>query len=174
MTHFKMTVECTIRRQGGTRIDMPPTAISPAGAKYHFKPSAHDERHLSEVSDVAHFQRFMSIPESFIPVADAVPPGAAPAQAEGGVAGGGAPLVQAAPRGLAPVVLPEPQPEPAQVEPEPAPEPEPVPAGDLSEMSDDDLKALFEVELDRAPRANITRKSLIASIEAARAERAQT
>lgn len=62
-----MKIECTLKRKGGTHVDMP-------GKKYHFEPQE-DGRHIAEVEDDAHIERFLSITEAYR-IARA--PGAAP------------------------------------------------------------------------------------------------
>lgn len=165
MSSHALPVELTIRRKGGSTAHMPPTDQHPNGKTYHFKPSDTDERHIALVGDTAHLQRFLSI-EGY-KLLSMAPVAVHDAEGKGGdVTGGNVATATPAPEepAPAPVVLPEPAPEPT--------EPEPAPPSDLTGMTDDELKALFEVELGRKPKATISRKVLIASIEAARAERA--
>lgn len=51
-------IESLIRRAKGTRVTM-------GNTNYHFKPSANDERHTAEVSNEAHVDRFLAIPEGY-------------------------------------------------------------------------------------------------------------
>lgn len=64
-----MLIEHTIRRnrqgQVGTVITMPPTKANPNGARYHFRPTGTDPRHMAEVKDAAHIKRFLGI-ETFV------------------------------------------------------------------------------------------------------------
>jgi hypothetical protein len=53
-----MKIECTLRRKGGTFVEMP-------GKTYHFAPTPEDERHIADVANDAHIERFLAIPESF-------------------------------------------------------------------------------------------------------------
>lgn len=51
----KTKIEHTIRREGGTTVDMP------SGNAYVFKPSADDPRHIAEVTDKADLARFIQV-----------------------------------------------------------------------------------------------------------------
>lgn len=52
-----MNIECILKRNGGTRTDI-------GGVTYHFAPLA-DGAHVAEVTDTAHIDRFLSIPEGY-------------------------------------------------------------------------------------------------------------
>ncbi len=52
-----MKIECTLKRQGGTKAEL-------GGIEYHFEPLA-DGAHVAEITEVAHIDRFLSIPEGY-------------------------------------------------------------------------------------------------------------
>lgn len=54
-----MKVECKLKRDGGTKIDLD-------GVEYHFKPLK-DGAHVAEVTDEAHLERLQQIPEAYKP-----------------------------------------------------------------------------------------------------------
>lgn len=54
-----MKVECKLKREGGTKIDID-------GTEYHFKPQA-DGAHVAEITDEAHLERLQQIPEAYKP-----------------------------------------------------------------------------------------------------------
>jgi hypothetical protein len=53
-----MKIECILHRKGGTFVEMP-------GKTYHFAPTPDDERHLAEVVNETHIERFLSIREAY-------------------------------------------------------------------------------------------------------------
>jgi hypothetical protein len=53
-----MKIECILHRKGGTFVEMP-------GKTYHFAPTPDDERHLADVVNEAHIERFLSIREAY-------------------------------------------------------------------------------------------------------------
>lgn len=53
-----MKIESILRRKNGTKTTLGLTT-------YHFAPTDTDPRHIAEVTDKAHIQRFLSIPEGF-------------------------------------------------------------------------------------------------------------
>ena len=55
-----MKIEHILKREGGTVIPM-------GGQSYHFAPDA-EGRHVAEVTDPAHIERFLSIREGFCSV----------------------------------------------------------------------------------------------------------
>lgn len=59
-----MKIRCKIMRSGGSRIPMP--GPTPEGIEYHFCPNNMGD-HVAEVEDLAHIQRFLSIPEGYEP-----------------------------------------------------------------------------------------------------------
>jgi hypothetical protein len=69
MSTFKpRLVECLLRREGGTVVPFDACSRWPKG-RYHFKPGAmSDGRHSAEIDIEAHYERLISIPESFRPV----------------------------------------------------------------------------------------------------------
>lgn len=64
-----MLLECKIRRQGGTTVDLPNEDGSTTA--YHFKPldpTRADSPHVADVADMAHLSRFISAaPETYVP-----------------------------------------------------------------------------------------------------------
>jgi hypothetical protein len=53
-----MKIECTLQRVGGTIVELGKTS-------YHFAPTPDDERHIAEVTNEAHIERFLVVRESF-------------------------------------------------------------------------------------------------------------
>lgn len=81
-------VECVQRREGGTRVDFPQSQRWPAGNYLFTTGHMIDGRHAAEITEEAHYERLISLPEGFRPVhtddllqAPAVPKLVAPAQA---------------------------------------------------------------------------------------------
>jgi hypothetical protein len=52
-----MKIECVLKRKGGTHVEMP-------GKKYHFA-AQDDGRHIAEVENTDHIERFLAIPEAY-------------------------------------------------------------------------------------------------------------
>lgn len=52
-----MKIECTLHRKGGTVVELP-------GKTYHFAPQE-DGKHVAEVANEAHIERFLAIPEAY-------------------------------------------------------------------------------------------------------------
>ncbi|AFN39122.1 hypothetical protein G167_gp32 [Burkholderia phage BcepMigl] len=52
-----MKIECILHRKGGTVVDMP-------GKTYHFEPQD-DGRHIANVENEAHIERFLRVPEAY-------------------------------------------------------------------------------------------------------------
>ena len=52
-----MKIECILQRKGGTHVEMP-------GKSYHFAPQD-DGRHVAEVTNESHIERFLSIREAY-------------------------------------------------------------------------------------------------------------
>jgi hypothetical protein len=52
-----MKIECTLKRKGGTVVELP-------GKTYHFK-EQDDGKHVADVTNEAHIERFLSIPEAY-------------------------------------------------------------------------------------------------------------
>lgn len=72
---MKFPVECLLKRPGGTVVDL-------YGTTYHFKAEndpAGLGRHVCEVTNAKHFQRFMQIPEAYAVLDDDAAPAPAPA-----------------------------------------------------------------------------------------------
>lgn len=59
----KLTIEHTIKRDGGTEIPMPPSTKNPEGKTYHFAPAVEGGPHVADVDDNTHLTAFMQIPE---------------------------------------------------------------------------------------------------------------
>lgn len=140
-------IRCKLKRSGGSDITMA------NGDLIKFRPDQNGD-HVAMVTNPAHIDRLMSIPEGY---------------GFHGMAGGTPD----------PVVPPEPKPEPvatvAHAAPEPdAPEPTAAPdAGmELDAMTDDDLKAFFEKTVGRTAHHKAKRETLIAQIEAHQEEAA--
>lgn len=53
-----MLIESLIQRANGTHVDL-------GGVVYHFSPRKADGRHVAEVEDEDHVQRFLDIPEGY-------------------------------------------------------------------------------------------------------------
>lgn len=64
-----MKIECTLKRKGGTHVDI-------GGKSYHFAPQE-DGRHVADVDSDAHIERFLAVPEAYrilrAPGADTTP-----------------------------------------------------------------------------------------------------
>lgn len=68
MSEFKRIVECTQHREGGTHITFDACGRWPAG-RYHFRPGLmRDARHADTITNEAHYERLLSLPEGFRPV----------------------------------------------------------------------------------------------------------
>lgn len=151
-------IESLIKRPGGSKIPM-------GSVTYHFAPDDLG-RHVATVSDTDHIARFLQIPEGFrllgavtAPTAPAAPP---------------APPVGVVSTQAAPVPG---SPESAVVAPT-APAPSVQDHQDatttekqLAEMSDEELRATFKAEIGRAASPKSKPETMIAQIEAIRAER---
>ncbi|WP_126975576.1 hypothetical protein [Frigidibacter oleivorans] len=139
------------------------------GTAYHFADDG-TGRHVCAIASADHAQQFLRVAEGF--------------RLAGTTAATsiGVPPVSPAP---APQVSPAPVPAPGGVEPAatatvieptPAPTPAPAPATEtplaLVDMSLDQLRDLFAKEVGREPNARAKAETLIAQIEATRAERA--
>jgi len=66
-----MQIESKIKRAGGTQVKLDDQV-------YFFGPTEKEARHLCEVTDPAHIERLLSIPEGYAAVEDTVPPPVAP------------------------------------------------------------------------------------------------
>lgn len=152
-----MKIEHTIRRQGGTVIDMPPTETSPHGASYHFKPEEDDPRHVASVEDKAHLKRFLGIDTFDVADAEGVKPRGAVAGTDGGGHGGAAVQTPANPD--------EDKPQ------QDADAGDRVADEDLEMLTDEEIADLYEKELGKKPRANAATATLISQIRAKRAEK---
>lgn len=155
-----MIVESLIRREKGTVVELD-------GTTYKFTPDA-SGAHTAIVSNPDHLGRFLAIREGYRLVG----------QAETG----GAPVLNGA-RGIGPQA--------AQTEPQPAPSPAPVqepekgdsdsdeasasvPEGKpLADMGEDELRSVYEAEVGRKPHPDAKPETMIARIEATRAEAAK-
>jgi hypothetical protein len=73
---MKLKIEHTIRRVGGTLINMPPSTKSPRGKDYQFGPTKEsDDAHICECADTTHIQMFLKIPTFIMFDPDAAPDG---------------------------------------------------------------------------------------------------
>ena len=52
-----MKIECILKREGGTKTDV-------GGVEYHFEPLS-DGAHVADVTEEAHIDRFLAIPEGY-------------------------------------------------------------------------------------------------------------
>ncbi len=160
-------IESIIRRPGGSTVNI-------AGRNYRFEPD-HEGRHVAVVEDPDHIARFLQVPEGFRMLTAAPAPAAQPV----GV-----------------VVVTHPKPFPASVVPESAlatikaereseaqgdehpnegeGEEEGAADGPLEDMSLSQIREIFKAELGRNPSPRSIKDTLIAQIEAVRAERAKT
>lgn len=145
-----MLIRCKLKRPGGTEVKMAD------GRLIHFRPDENGD-HVALVSDPDHIQRLLSITEGYqihamnapaVPVADL---------------GGAKPAIVAF---TSAEPVPAPGPEPFTFEPFMSDEP----AKGFDEMTDDEIRGLFEAELKRKPHHNSKRETMIAQIEAVRAE----
>ena len=179
-------VECILKRDGGSRVDMG------GGSVYHFHPKndpAQAGRDIAVVSDKAHFQRFMQIPEGY-QIPEDLSATAAPALTTPAPVNTILPDA-AGPADVAPVTLPDPDGNPPSTEtPAPAPTPEPVdpvtlqpPAAPdaapalpdeeaLRAMDIETLRAQAEVEIGRKPSPKAKTDLLVSQIMATREAKA--
>lgn len=150
MSDPAIIIESKIQRKGGTLVDLD-------GTIYHFTPDAKG-RHVAAVSNPEHIAKFLQIPEGYrMLVAAPVAPVAAEQITQGVVSG----------QVLGPVD--------AQVVTVPGNQaPEPVTStADLEVMSLAEVREVFKVELGRNPSPKSIKETLVAQIEAVRAERAK-
>lgn len=157
-------IESIIKRKGGSVIPM-------GGMTYHFQPDDND-RHVATVTDADHIARFLQIAEGFRLLGTTAIPAAPASAAPVGVTAA-AVTPQASPVSPSePTAPPEPM---AQAAPATeATTPGPANAGEkpLDQMTDAELRTVFRAELGRpaSPKSKI--ETMIAQIEAVRAERA--
>jgi hypothetical protein len=148
-------------RPGGSTITMADGAI------ITFKPDENGD-HVAMVSNRDHINRLLSISEGY-----ELHFGATPAPAVPVLSAPPKPVVTAMAQ---PVVQPAPLPPPvepvAAVVAQPVADPTPVPenASDLASLTDDELKAVYRDEWKKEPHHKAKRETLIAQIEAIRAE----
>lgn len=166
MSDTAVIIESLIKRAGGSKIPM-------GGATYHFAPDDHG-RHVATISDPDHIARFLQISEGFRMLAAVAVPAAAPAAPAapvGVVAQQPAPAQPAQLNGPAEAVT---APSPAPATPAPSVQ-DRQDAGmttkPLQEMTDEELRVVFKAEIGRAPSPKSKMETMIAQIEAIRAER---
>lgn len=143
-----MRIELTIRRKGGSHVELD-------GTTYHFAPTATDPRHTAEVTNKAHLKRLLSID------------GYEPADGDEGEA-------DAAPQ-ADPVTPIAPEPEVIRVsaadldgdDEDGEAMDDDAEADDLDALDDDALRSRFESMLNRAPHPAMKRDNLIAKIREA-------
>lgn len=119
------------------------SVVTIGAATYHFKPDA-DDRHIAPVTDPDHLARFLQIPEGYRLVGTVAMP-QAPASAD-----------------LAPASVESPEP----------PMPEVTPGKPLEDMTDEELRATFKLEIGRVAPPKTRMETMIEQIQAMRAARA--
>lgn len=165
MTTSTMLIKCLLKRDGGSVVTMKD------GATYHFKDDGLGN-HVASVSNADHIQRFMQIPEAYAIFSGTAGVGltqaAAAIQAPASEPVVTAPILAAVITGADPVT-----PDAAtETQPEPHAEPQAAPAdGALESLSDADLRAVFKAEIGRVAPPKAKPETMIAQIEAIRAER---
>lgn len=142
-----MRIELTIRRKGGSHVELD-------GTTYHFAPSAADPRHTAEVTNKAHLKRLLSI--------DGYEP-------DEGDEGDTDATPQADP---ATPIAPEPEvirvsADDLDGDDEGEADEDDAEADDLDALDDDALRTRFEAMLHRAPHPAMKRDNLIAKIREA-------
>lgn len=158
MTTSTMLIKCLLKRDGGSVVTMKD------GAAYHFKDDGLGN-HVASVSNADHIQRFMQIPEAY-----AIFSGAA------GV-GLSAPAIQApvpAPVVTAPIlaaVITGADPVTPDAATETQPEPTLSEFSSLETLTDAELRTVFKSEIGRVAPPKAKPETMIAQIEAIRAER---
>jgi len=155
-------IESLIKRPGGSKIPM-------GSVTYHFAPDDLG-RHVATVSDTGHIARFLQITEGFRllgAVTAPTAPAAPPAPPVGVVSTQGTSLQPAQLTGPADAVTAPAAPAPSVQEQQDANTTEKP----LAEMSDEELRATFKAEIGRAPSPKSKPETMIAQIEAIRAER---
>lgn len=159
MTTSTMLIKCLLRRDGGSVVTMKD------GATYHFKDDGLGN-HVASVTNPDHIQRFMQIPEAYAIFSGAVD-GVGLAQVQPTEAPVvTAPILAAVITGADPVT-----PDAAA---EPTTETAPQTFGEkvaLDTLSDADLRAVFKAEIGRIAPPKAKPETMIAQIEAIRAER---
>ena len=161
-----LIIECMLIRKGGTQVDMGDKTI------YHFKDDG-TGAHVATISNPEHIGILLGIREAYRVY------GAAAAEAAVGIAPAATAMIQpapiaaiAAPAIVAPVIAPAPA-----IVPAPAPSIDPpttlnAQLGLDANMDIDQLRAVFLQEVGREPSARAKPETMIAQIEAVRAERA--
>ena len=148
-------IESLIKRPGGSKIPM-------GSVTYHFAPDDLG-RHVATVSDTDHIARFLQSAEGFrllgavtAPIAPAAPP-----TPPVGVVSTQAAPVPGSPESavVAPAAFVQNHQDATTTE------------KPLAEMSDEELRATFKAEIGRAPSPKSKPETMIAQIEAIRAER---
>lgn len=157
-----LIIECLLIRKGGTQVDIGDKTI------YHFKDDGNGA-HVATISNPEHIGILLGIREAYRVY------GAAAVEAPLGVAPAATATIQPAPI-VAPVIAPVAAPAPAIV-PTPAPSIDPpttlnAQLGLDANMDLDQLRAVFLQEVGREPNARAKPETMIAQIEAVRAERA--
>lgn len=152
-------IESIIKRPGGSTVTL-------GDIDYRFEPD-HQGRHVAVVENPVHIDRLLSIREGFR-LLEAAPKANAPAPVAAG-AMQAAPVQQATP---APVTT-EPEGDEGRGD-DSDKKPEGAADGALEDMSLSQIREVFKVELGRNPSPKSIKETLIAQIEAVRAERAST
>ena len=158
-----LIIECLLIRKGGTQVDMGDKTI------YHFKDDG-TGAHVATISNPLHIGTLLGIKEAYRVY------GAAAAEAAVGIAPAATAMIQpapiAAPAIVAPVIAPT-----MAIVPAPAPSIDPpttlnAQLGLDADMDINQLRAVFLQEVGREPSAKAKPETMIAQIEAVRAERA--
>ena len=162
MTANAMLIRCKLKRPGGTKVTMAD------GTSIAFQPDENGD-HVALVSNPDHIQRLLSITEGY--QIHSLPAPVAPVADLGGAKP--APVILPLPADLkdtAPSIEPPAiQIAPADAMPPSHPAPEAA-GGKLEDQTDDEIRSIFEEELKRKPHHNSKRETMIAQIEAFRAE----
>lgn len=191
MTDTTFVLECLLKRQPSTTVTMP------SGNSYEFKPrDLYGDKHVAMVSHPEDVASFLQIREGY-KLLGAVPPVVGLGAASEMISV--SEVAETAPPSDASTEEPQPMPEalpPSHPYPEPFPMPEAAPgeaeqqskppsdastetsqpAADrpLVELSDEELRVVFEQETGKPARSNQKAVTMIATIEAFREEKAKS
>jgi|GEM_PF-1501650 len=162
-----MLIECTLQRKGGTQVKMADNTT------YHFKDDG-TGAHIAAVSNADHIGTLLGIKEAYrvygMQTADVAATGVVATTVQPIMV---APIVQAPVTAPAVTQAPAASTPPAQELQTPPPATTTNEQAGLSpDMNIDELRALFLAEVGREPNARAKAETMIAQIEAIRAERA--
>lgn len=169
MSDPAIIIESKIQRKGGTLVDLD-------GTTYHFTPDAKG-RHVAVVSNPEHIAKFLQIPEGYRMLVAAPATPVAAAQITQGVVsdqvlGPVDAQVVTVPGSLA-IIKPAPAIQPTVDAPADQDPGQTTTTSDLDAMSLAEVREVFKVELGRNPSPKSIKETLVAQIEAVRAERAK-